>query len=82
MDYYSASYAIKYLQLLYAKLTESTNPARAEKFKNRARAYAVEVSYYFDSSGAGITFGRSPTYMAAFWSAVAFADVELPAPLN
>ncbi|KAK7552233.1 hypothetical protein IWX49DRAFT_242084 [Phyllosticta citricarpa] len=85
MDYYSGSYAIQYLQLLYAKLTESTDPARAEEFKDRARAYAIDFAYYFDSNGAAITFGRSLTYrfaMAAFWSAVAFADVELPAPLN
>ncbi|KAK8238290.1 hypothetical protein HDK90DRAFT_411673 [Phyllosticta capitalensis] len=85
MDYYSGSYAIQYLQLLYAKLAGSQDPARAEEFKERARAYAVDFAYYFDASGAAITFGRSLTYrfaMAAFWSSVAFADVELPAPLN
>jgi hypothetical protein len=36
-------------------------------------------------TGRAITFGRSLTYrfaMAGFWSAVAFADLELPAPLT
>lgn len=35
--------------------------------------------------GRAIPFGRSTTYrmaMAAFWGAIAFADVELPAPLS
>lgn len=36
-------------------------------------------------TGRGLPFGRSLTYrfaMSSFWSALAFADVELPAPLT
>ena len=36
-------------------------------------------------SGRAIPFGRSLTYrfaMSSFWGAVAFADLELPAPLT
>ncbi|MCJ1306860.1 hypothetical protein MMC25_000504 [Agyrium rufum] len=38
-----------------------------------------------DSPGRAITFGRSLTYrhaMAGFWASVAFANVDLPAPLT
>lgn len=85
MDYYSGSFAIQYLQLLYAKLAADIDPTQAEEYKSRARQYALDFVHYFDSEGRAITFGRSLTYrwaMAAFWSSVAFADVELPAPLT
>jgi hypothetical protein len=39
----------------------------------------------YHSSGAAIPFGRSLTYrfaFAGFWSAAAFTEVDLPAPLN
>ena len=85
MDYYSGSFAIQYLQLLYAKLAEKSDPARAEEFRNRARLYALDFVNYYDKQGRSIPFGRSMTYrfaMSGFWGAVAFADVELPAPLS
>jgi hypothetical protein len=85
MDYYSGSFAIQYLQLLYAKLAGDTDPATAEEFRERARLYALDFVHYFAPDGPAITFGRSLTYrwaMVAFWGAVAFADVELPAPLS
>ena len=85
MDSYSGSYAIQYLQLLYAKLAGDWDPVRAEKFKERAKRFALDAVHYYDEQGRIITFGRSLTYrfaMAGFWSAVAFADVELPAPLT
>jgi hypothetical protein len=85
MDYYSGSFAIQYLQLLYAKLAGESDPEQAEEYKNRARMYALDFVHYFDPEGRAITFGRSLTYrwaMVAFWGAVAFADVELPAPLS
>ncbi|EPS41929.1 hypothetical protein H072_4111 [Dactylellina haptotyla CBS 200.50] len=85
MDYYSGSFAIQYLQLLYARIAGETDPVRAEKFKERARIYALDFIHYFHDDGRAITFGRSLTYkfaMVGFWAAVAFADVELPAPLT
>ncbi|KAF2275849.1 uncharacterized protein EI97DRAFT_57793 [Westerdykella ornata] len=85
MDYYSGSFAIQYLQLLYAKLAADTDPEQAEEYKERARKYAQDFVHYFDPQGRAITFGRSLTYrwaMVAFWGSLAFADVELPAPLT
>jgi hypothetical protein len=85
MDYYSGSFAIQYLQLLYAKLAGKSDPVQAREYKNRARTYALDFVHYFDPEGRAITFGRSLTYrwaMVAFWGSVAFADVELPAPLT
>jgi hypothetical protein len=85
MDYYSGSFAIQYLQLLYAELAKDTDPTQAEEYKNRARQYALDFVHYFDPEGRAITFGRSLTYrwaMVAFWGSVVFADVELPAPLT
>lgn len=85
MDYYSGSFAIQYLQLLYAKLAAETDPTQAEEYKSRAQKYALDFVHYFDPQGRAITFGRSLTYrwaMVAFWGSVAFADVELPAPLS
>ncbi|KAL5443982.1 hypothetical protein PMIN07_000231 [Paraphaeosphaeria minitans] len=85
MDYYSGSFAIQYLQLLYAKLAADINPTQAEEYKSRARQYALDFVHYFDPEGRAITFGRSLTYrwaMVAFWGSVVFADVELSAPLS
>jgi len=85
MDYYSGSFAIQYLQLLYAKLANDTDPERAEEYRHRAKAFALDFVHYQDPSGHSIPFGRSMTYRFAtigFWSALAFADVEPPAPLT
>jgi hypothetical protein len=85
MDYYSGSFAIQYLQLLYAKLADDTDPVQAKEYRKRACMYALDFIHYFDPEGRAITFGRSLTYrwaMVAFWGSVAFADVELPAPLT
>ena len=46
MDYYSGSYAIQYLQLLYAKLAGDFDPERAEEYKRRARVYALDFVHY------------------------------------
>ncbi|CAK3884665.1 Hypothetical predicted protein [Lecanosticta acicola] len=85
MDYYSGSFAIQYLQLLYAKLASEFDPKRAEEYKRRAKAYALDFVHYQDPDGHSIPFGRSLTYRfatIAFWSALAFADVEPPEPLT
>ncbi|PGH27536.1 hypothetical protein AJ80_00777 [Polytolypa hystricis UAMH7299] len=85
MDYYSGSFAIQFLQLLYSKLALDIDPERAAKYRERAREFARDFLYYWDPQGRAIPFGRSVTYrfaMAGFWGAVAFADVELPEPLT
>ena len=85
MDYYSGSYAIQYLQLLYARLAGDTDPERAAEFHERARKFALDFVHYMAPDGHAIPFGRSLTYRfatAAFWGAFAFADVEPPAPLT
>ncbi|ETN42005.1 uncharacterized protein HMPREF1541_03944 [Cyphellophora europaea CBS 101466] len=85
MDYYSGSFAIQLLQLLYVKINGGEDQERAERYRDWARQYALAFVHYFDEEGRAITFGRSLTYrfaMAGFWSAVAFADLELPDPLN
>ncbi|RYP49402.1 hypothetical protein DL768_004908 [Monosporascus sp. mg162] len=85
MDYYSSSFAIHFLQLLYAKLAGEDEPARAEEFKKRAQVAALDMVHYYDNEGRAIPFGRSVGYrfaMVSFWGALAYADVELPAPLT
>lgn len=85
MDYYSGSFVIQYLQLLYSRLAADTDPVQAEECHNRARMYVSDFMHYFDPEGRAITFGRSLTYrwaMVAFWGSVVFDDVELPAPLS
>lgn len=51
MDYYSGSFAIQYLQLLYAKINGDKDPKRAEEYKKRARMYAKDFLHYFDEQG-------------------------------
>lgn len=85
MDYYSGSYAIQYLQLLYVKLADAFDPKRCEEYRHRARVFALDFAHYMAPDGHLIPFGRSLTYRFAtsgFWSALAYADVEPPAPLT
>ncbi|KUI52742.1 hypothetical protein VP1G_00103 [Cytospora mali] len=85
MDYYSSSFAIHFLQLLYAKLAGEDKPERAAEFKRRAQVVALDLAHYFDEEGRAIPFGRSVGYrfaMCSFWGALAYADVELPKPLT
>ncbi|KAH7008492.1 hypothetical protein EDB80DRAFT_716674 [Ilyonectria destructans] len=85
MDYYSSSFAIHFLQLLYAKLAGEEDPERAGEFKKRAQIVALDLAHYFDDEGRAIPFGRSVGYrfaMVSFWGALAYAGVELPEPLT
>lgn len=85
MDYYSSSFAIHFLQLLYAKLAGDEDPERAAEFKKRAKTVALDLIHYFDNEGRAIPFGRSVGYrfaMVSFWGALAYAGVELPGPLT
>jgi hypothetical protein len=51
MDYYSGSFAIQFLQLLYSKIAGEKDPTHAEKFRDRARQFAKAFVYYFDAEG-------------------------------
>lgn len=85
MDYYSSSFAIQLLQLLYAKLAGKDDPERASEFKRRAQDMALDLIHYFDDDGRVIPFGRSMSYrfaVVSFWGAIAIADVDLPTPLT
>ncbi|KAL4875152.1 hypothetical protein BJY04DRAFT_232922 [Aspergillus karnatakaensis] len=84
-DYYSGSFAIQFAQLLYIRFAGNEDPQRAEAYRKSAREFGSTFWRYFDQNGAAIPFGRSMTYrfaFAAFWSAAACAEVELPPPLS
>lgn len=51
MDYYSGSFAIQFLQLLYSKLAADIDPVRSEKYRNRAKEFAKDFVHYFDPEG-------------------------------
>lgn len=51
MDYYSSSFAIHFLQLLYAKLASEDEPERAAEFKKRAQIAALDLVHYYDKEG-------------------------------
>ncbi|EAU82182.2 hypothetical protein CC1G_11372 [Coprinopsis cinerea okayama7 len=85
LDYYSSSFAIQFAQLAYSKLMQKEDPERCEEYRNRAKKFAQDFVHYWDEEGRPIPFGRSMVYrfaMSSFWGALAFADVELPAPLT
>ncbi|KAL1760028.1 hypothetical protein FB107DRAFT_203903 [Schizophyllum commune] len=85
LDYYSSSFAIQFAQLAYSRLMQDEDPERCEEYRQRAKKFAFDFVHYFDEEGRAIPFGRSMTYRAAmssFWGALAFADLELPAPLT
>lgn len=77
-DYY-VPFAMHYYGLLYARLSQAQDPARAQRFRDRARVFAQDFVHWFAADGAALPFGRSLTYRFAqgsFWGALAFADVE------
>lgn len=51
MVYYSGSFAIQFLQLLYAKLAADLDQLRAERYKERARRFARDFVHYFGPDG-------------------------------
>lgn len=51
MDYYSGSFAIQFLQLLYSKLAGDFDQERAERYRQRAREFALDFVHYFDPNG-------------------------------
>ncbi|MBO3748428.1 DUF2264 domain-containing protein [Streptosporangiaceae bacterium NEAU-GS5] len=75
-DYY-VPFAMHFYGLIYAALGQ--DPARAERLRARAAAFALDFRHWFASDGAAVPYGRSMTYrfaQGAFWGALAFAGVE------
>jgi hypothetical protein len=50
-DYYSGSFAIQFSQLIYAKMAQDLDPERCDKFRARAKEFALSFWRYFDSNG-------------------------------
>jgi hypothetical protein len=80
-DYYSGSFAIQFAQLLFLRFASEYDSVRTARYKQEAFEFSKKYWRYFGPNGAAIPFGRSLTYrfaMVAFWSAAAFAGMELP----
>lgn len=81
-DYYNG-FAIVFYSLLYAMTMQQDDPARCEKFRARACAFAQDFIYWFDENGAAVAYGRSQTYrfaQAAFFSLCAAAELPVFTP--
>lgn len=81
-DYY-ISMAFHFYGLIYATLNGDDDPARAATLRERARQFAQDFIYMSAAGGESVPFGRSLTYrfaMVAFWSAVAFAGLDVFSP--
>ncbi|PNV61557.1 hypothetical protein C0033_13315 [Clostridium sp. chh4-2] len=77
-DYYIA-FAMHFYGLIYAKLMGEEDPVRAKRYKCRAAEFAGDFICWFAKEGDALPYGRSLTYrfaMSAFWSALAYAEVE------
>jgi hypothetical protein len=78
VDYYNP-FAMHYYGLIYAK-ARPADTARCERFRERARKFAIHFQHWFADTGANIPYGRSLTYrhaVAAFWGALAVAGEEI-----
>ncbi len=77
-DHY-CGWAYHYYGLIYAVLAGERDPARAARFRERARRFAKGFQHWFDPQGSVVPYGRSLTYRfatAAFWGALAFAGEQ------
>ncbi|OZJ01643.1 hypothetical protein BZG36_05441 [Bifiguratus adelaidae] len=77
IDYYNP-YAMHFYGLIYA-VYRPEDKARSERFKERARKFAVNYQHWFADDGANVPYGRSMTYrfaVAGFWGALAVANEE------
>jgi hypothetical protein len=76
-DYY-IPWAMHFYGLIYAALAGAEDPARAERFRQRAAEFATGFRHWFADDGSAVPFGRSLTYRFAqgsFWGALPYADV-------
>lgn len=73
-------WAFHFYGLIYAVFMGHRDPARAARFRERARLFASQYLAWFSKDGSTIPFGRSLTYRFAavsFFSACAFANEEV-----
>jgi hypothetical protein len=78
IDHYNG-FALHFYGLIYARHTATRDPQRAERYRERARAFAQGFRHWFGRDGAALAIGRSLTYrfaFAGFWGALAYADLE------
>jgi hypothetical protein len=69
-----------FFALVYAALAGDEDPARAARYRERARLFAAQYLPWFSADGSSVPFGRSLTYRfasVAFFSACAFAGEEV-----
>ncbi|MGU3414037.1 DUF2264 domain-containing protein [Enterobacteriaceae bacterium C34A] len=81
-DYY-ISMGFHFYGLIYSTLMKDVDPERCAVLRQRATVFADDFIHFFAEDGAAIPFGRSLTYrfaQAAFWSAAAFAGLEVYSP--
>lgn len=77
-DYY-VPFAFHFYGLIYARLAAESDPARAERLRQRSGEFARDFLHWFAADGSALAYGRSLTYRFAqggFWGALAFADVD------
>ncbi|WP_276354959.1 DUF2264 domain-containing protein [Cohnella caldifontis] len=77
-DYY-VPFAIYFYGLLYSVWMKDEDPIRAGMYRERASVFAQAFIHWFAGDGSALPFGRSLTYrfaQSAFWSAMAYAEVE------
>ena len=75
VDHY-IPFAFHFYGLILATLG---NDLRNERYRERARAFAADISRWYADDGAALVFGRSMTYRfatAGIWGALAFANEE------
>lgn len=81
-DYY-ISMGFHFYGLLYATLMADVDAERCATLRQRAAVFARDFIHFFADDGAAIAFGRSLTYrfaQAAFWSAAAWAELDVFSP--
>ncbi|MRS14820.1 DUF2264 domain-containing protein [Enterobacteriaceae bacterium RIT691] len=81
-DYY-ISMGFHFYGLIYSRLMKEVDPQRCATLRERARVFAHDFIHFFADNGSAVPFGRSLTYrfaQAAFWSAAAFAGLDVYSP--
>jgi len=81
-DHYNG-FAFHFYGLLYAVWAADRDPLRAARFRTRAAEFACDFVGWFAADGSALPFGRSLAYRfgaAAFWSAAAYAGLDVFTP--
>lgn len=78
MDYYSGSFAIQFLQLLYAKLAGDFDPERADKYRQRSKEFALDFVHYFAPDGETRSSPKPPSHYYTILSSIPFQVAQSP----